>query len=175
MVKAPGQDYGDLLLEQPLRTQRWADYLVARVSQAAKDNVLAADVPGLAGIADRLIARLKDLPDAERCVVHGDIWPPNVMMNDALEVTGLIDFSFTTRVGDHVMDLAGAAHFLRIANPNADKDHAYLMELIARHHEDQVVELIGLYAAWFAFSFAYNHEDEVIYPWCVDLIRRFSG
>ena len=52
------------------------------------------------------------------------------MMNEALRVTGLIDFSFTTRVGDHVMDLAGAAHFLRIGNPHAAEDYAFLMQSI---------------------------------------------
>ena len=142
---------------------------------ASKDAVLAADVPGLDTIAARFIARLESIPNPEKCVVHGDIWPPNVMMNDALQVTGLIDFSMTTRVGDHVMDLAGAAHFLRIANPNAEEDHRYLMGLIAERHGDEVVERIGLYAVWFAFSFAYNHDDAVVYPWCVDLIRGFSA
>lgn len=174
-ITVPGETYGDILLEQPLRTDRWSDYLVARVRVAIKDKALAADVPGLDAIAARLIARLESIPDPEKSVVHGDIWPPNVMMNDTLQVTGLIDFSFTTRVGDHVMDLAGAAHFLRIANPSAEEDHAFLMELIAERHGDEVVERIGLYAVWFAFSFAYNHDDAVIYPWCVDLIRGFSN
>ena len=175
VVTATGEPYGDLLTEQPIRTARWADYLVARIRVAVEDEVLAADVPGLAIIAAQLIARLESMPDPERCVVHGDIWPPNIMMNDALQVTGLIDFSFTTRVGDHLMDLAGAAHFLRIGNPHASEDYAYLMQLIAERHGAEVVERVGLYAVWFAFSFAYNHEDTVIYPWCVDLIRSFAA
>ena len=173
-VTATTETYGDLLKEQPLRTARWADYLVARLRAAVEDEVLAADVPGLAAIAAQLSARLEALPDPEKCVVHGDIWPPNVMMNDTLRVTGLIDFSFTTRVGDHVMDLAGAAHYLRIGNPHAAEDHAYLMQLIAERHGAEVVEWIGLYAVWLAFSFAYNHEDTLIYPWCLDLIRGFA-
>ena len=174
-LTAPGQAYGDLLIEQPLRRARWADYLIARLQGAVEDEALAADVPGLAGIAARLAVRLNALPDPEPCVVHGDIWPPNVMMNDALQVTGLIDFSFTTRIGDHVMDLAGAAHFIALNNPHAADDHAYLMQLIATRHGPDAIDRIGLYAAWFAFSFAFNHEDKVIYPWCLDLIRRFDA
>ena len=175
VVKAEGQDYGDLLLEKPLRTRRWADYLAARIATAAQDEVLAADVPGLASIADRLTTRLQRLPDPERCVVHGDIGPPNIMMNEALQVTGLIDFSFTTRVGDHAMDLAGAAHFLTVGNPMAREDHALVMTLIAQRHGSEVIDRIGLYAVWFALLFAYNHDDAVVYPWCVNLIRGFSG
>ena len=174
-VTATTETYGDLLKEQPLRTARWADYLVARLRAAVEDEVLAADVPGLAAIAAQLIARLEAMPNPEKCVVHGDIWPPNVMMNEALRVTGLIDFSFTTRVGDHVMDLAGAAHFVRIGNPHAAEDYAFLMQSIAERHGPAVVERIGLYAVWLAFSFAYNHDDTLIYPWCLNLIRGFGA
>ncbi len=66
---------------------------------------------GLKTIAARVRAQLLALPDPEKCVVHTDIWPPNVMMDDDLRVTGLIDFSSTTRIGDTLMDLLGAAHF----------------------------------------------------------------
>lgn len=175
VVTAPGEAYGDLLLEQPLRTERWSEYLVSRIRTAAEDEILAADVPGLDAIAARLIARLEAIADPAKCVVHGDIWPPNVMMNDALRVTGLIDFSFTTRIGDHVMDLAGAAHFLRVGNPDAEADHVYLMQQIEAKHGAEVVERIGLYAVWFAFTFAYNHDDAVVYPWCLGLIRDFAA
>lgn len=174
-VTAPGETYGDLLLDQPLRTERWPDYLVARIRTAADDEVLAADVPGLDRVAARLTARLEAIPEPRKCVVHGDIWPPNVMMSDDLKVTGLIDFSFTTRIGDHVMDLAGAAHFLRVGNPDAKADHAFLMRRIAAKHGPEVVDRIGLYAVWFAFTFAYNHDDAVVYPWCLDLIRKFAA
>lgn len=174
-LTTPGQAYGDLLIEQPLRRARWADYLIARLERAVADEALAADVPGLAGIAARLAARLDALPDPEPCVVHGDIWPPNVMMNDALKVTGLIDFSFTTRIGDHVMDLAGAAHLLALNNPHATDDHAYLMRSIAARHGHDAMERIGLYAAWLAFYYAFHHEDKDTYHWCLALIRRFDA
>ena len=121
----PSEAFGDLLLDQPRRCDRWSGYLTARVRKAAEDEVLAAAVPGLARIARRFIARLGAIPDPPRCIVHGDIYPPNVMMNDDLQVTGLIDFSFTTRIGDHVMDLAGACHFLSVTKACSQVDHDF--------------------------------------------------
>ncbi len=171
----PGEVFGDLLLDQPRRCDHWSDYLTGRVRVAAGDPVLAAAVPGLAGIADRFCARLQAIPDPVPCIVHGDIWPPNVMMNDDLQVTGLIDFSFTTRIGDHVMDLAGACHFLLATKVSSQADHDYLKQLILERHGAEVIDRIGLYAVWFAFDFAFNHEDAGVLTWCVNLIRGFEA
>ena len=174
VATAPGEAFGDLLLDQPRRCDQWSDYLTARVRKAAEDDVLAADIPGLAGIVERFIAQLEAIPDPARCIVHGDIWPPNVMMNDDLQVTGLIDFSFTTRIGDHVMDLAGAAYFPLAAKSPLQADHDYLKQLIMAKHGADVIDRIGLYAVWFAFDFAFNHDDATVFAWCVNLIRNYG-
>jgi aminoglycoside phosphotransferase (APT) family kinase protein len=175
VVTAPGEAFGDLLSDKPRRSDRWSDYLTARVRVAAEDEVLAAAVPGLAGIADRFIARLEAIPDPVRCIVHGDFWPPNVMMNDDLQVTGLIDFSFTTRVGDHVMDLAGACHFLLATKASSQADHDFVKQLILANHGAEVIDRIGLYAVWFAFDFAFAHDDAAVFAWCANLIRGFAS
>ncbi len=174
VATVPGEAFGDLLLDQPRRCDRWSDYLTARVRKAAEGDVLVAAVPGLAGIVERFNARLDAIPDPAPCIVHGDIWPPNVMMNDALEVTGLIDFSFTTRIGDHVMDLAGACEFLRAGKSPSQADYDYVQQLILTKHGADVLDRIGLYAVWFAFDFAFNHENAASFAWCVNLIKGFA-
>ena len=174
VATAPGEAFGDLLRDQPRRSDSWSEYLTASVRKAAEDKVLAAAVPGLAQIARRFIARLEAIPEPERCIVHGDIWPPNVMMNDDLQVTGLIDFSFTTRIGDHFMDLAGACHFLLATKASSQADHDYLKQLILAKHGAEVIDRIGLYAVWFAFDFAFNHDDATVFAWCAKLIRGFA-
>ena len=136
--------------------------------------MLADAIPGLAGIAERFVARLEAIPDPTRCIVHGDFWPPNVMMDDDLRVTGLIDFSFTTRIGDHVMDLAGACHFLLATKASSQADHDYLKQLILARHGAEVMDRIELYAVWFAFDFAFNHDDAAVFAWCANLIRNFE-
>lgn len=174
MADVPAEgDYGDLLVPDPVRRAHWGEYLVVRLEGFAADEVLARDVPGLDAIVARLTASLLALPDPQKCVVHGDIWPPNVMMDEDLNVTGLIDFSFTTRVGDAVMDLAGALYFQQVGNPRAIEDTDYLLGLIEARHGAALRARFDLYGVWFAFSFAFNHDDAVVYTWCLDLIRRF--
>lgn len=174
-VTAAGEAYGDLLLDNPRRSEKWSDYLTARVRVAAEDDVLAAAVPDLAGIVTRYIARLDAIPDPPKCLVHGDIYPANVMMNDDLQVTGLIDFGFTTRVGDHVMDLAGACHYLTAYDLSAQADLDHVKQLILTKYGAEVIDRIGLYAVWFAFDFAYNHDAAAVFAWCVKLIREFEA
>lgn len=173
-VAAPAEAYGDLLSDTPRRSEKWSDYLTGRVREAAKDEVLAAAVPGLAGIVRRYIARLDALPDPPKCLVHGDIYPANVMMNDDLQVTGLIDFGFTTRIGDHVMDLAGACYYLTAYDLSAQADLDCLRQLILERHGAEVIDRIDLYAVWFAFDFAYNHDAVDVFAWCTNLIRGWA-
>jgi aminoglycoside phosphotransferase (APT) family kinase protein len=172
---APGQAFGDLLSHSPRRRDRWSDYLIERVRVAARDEELAKAVPGLTDIAHRFVARLDALPEPSPCIVHGDIYPSNVMMDDDQQVTGLIDFSFTTRVGDHVMDLAGACHFLFPVQAATQADHDFLRRLILARHGPETLERIDLYAVWFAFDFAFNHGDATVFAWCARRIRDFGA
>ena len=55
VATAPDEAFGDLLLDRPRRSEHWSDYLIARVRDAAKDEVLAVDIPGFAGIVERFI------------------------------------------------------------------------------------------------------------------------
>lgn len=167
-------EYGDLLVVDPVRTAHWSQYLIRQLDRFVQNAALARDVAGLDDIAADLRVRLEALPDPDKCVVHGDIWPPNVMLDDDLQVTGLLDFSFTTRVGDTVMDLAGAAQFLRLGNPLAAPDFAYLFDRITRRHGPETADRVHLYGLWFAFSFAHAQDDPLVYPWCLEMIRGAS-
>ena len=35
----------------------------------------------------------------------------------------------------------------------------------------EVIDRMQLYAVWFAFDFAFNHDDATVYAWCVNQIR----
>jgi hypothetical protein len=53
-------------------------------------------------------------------------------------------------------------------------DHDYVKQLILARHGAEVTDRVDLYAVWFAFDFAYNHDDAVVFAWCADLIRGFG-
>lgn len=86
-------------------------------------------------------------------------------------MTGLIDFSFTTRIGDHVMDLAGAFDFLLATRSSSSADHDYLTQLIMAKHGSDVTDRMELYAVWFAFEFAFNRDDAAAFARNVNKIR----
>jgi hypothetical protein len=68
------------------------------------------------------------------------------------------------------MDLAGACHFLLATKSSSRADHDYLKHLILAKHGADVIDRIGLYSVWFAFDFAFNHEDAAVFARCTNLI-----
>jgi hypothetical protein len=49
----------------------------------------------------------------------------------------------------------------------------YLIARLAKHGAE-VIDRMQLYAVWFAFDFAFNHDDATAYAWCVNQIRGFA-
>ena len=72
------------------------------------------------------------------------------------------------------MDLAGASYFPLVVKACSRADHDYLKQLILAKYGAEVIDRIDLYAVWFAFDFAFNHDDAVVFQWCANLIRGFA-
>ena len=69
--------------------------------------------------------------------MHGDYFPGNVLLDDSLAVSGLVDFSIWTVIGDPAIDLAGAAIFLEMIEEASAEDIAGVRALLlARHGPD---------------------------------------
>ncbi|MBN9021267.1 MAG: aminoglycoside phosphotransferase family protein, partial [Rhizobiales bacterium] len=116
-VLMPERPYGQVLAEAPVTAPTWHAYLVAGLDGFIAAN--GAAVASLHGDVGALRARALDLLPgvAERppkALVHGDYFPGNVMMDTAPAVTGLIDFSAWTTVGDPAYDAVGAVMFLEM-------------------------------------------------------------
>jgi hypothetical protein len=62
------------------------------------------------------------------------------------------------------MDLAGACHFLLATKSSSRVDHHDLKQLIQAKHGAEVIDRMGIYAVWFAFDFAINHDDAAVLP-----------
>ena len=50
-----------------------------------------------------------------------------------------------------------------------------MKQLIQARHGAEVMDRIDLYAVWFAFDFACNHDDAAIFAWYTDLPRDFGA
>ena len=97
-------------------------------------------------------------------LVHGDYFPGNVLIGDDLRVSGLVDFSVWTAVGDPLYDVVGAAIFLEMATEATAEDVAFVRGVILDRHGDAVLEPGRFYRAYFAFAMADPVNAEGLYP-----------
>ncbi|MFD3662651.1 phosphotransferase family protein [Streptomyces sp. NPDC058659] len=74
---------------------------------------LRLDVPTVDSITDRLTARLARPYPGPEGVIHGDLYPDNILVADG-KVSAVIDFGTFTLLGDPLYDLAGACAYYRM-------------------------------------------------------------
>ncbi|MFE4516377.1 phosphotransferase family protein [Kitasatospora sp. NPDC056783] len=74
---------------------------------------LRRDVPAVDHIADRLTVRLARPYTGPEGVIHGDLYPDNILVADD-KVSAVIDFGTFTLLGDPLYDLAGACAYYRM-------------------------------------------------------------
>ena len=65
----------------------------------------------------------------QRRLAHGDYFPGNVLLDETLALTGLVDFSVFTLAGDPLYDAITAALFLEMIDEAGADDVA-----LARRH-----------------------------------------
>ncbi|MFD0404160.1 aminoglycoside phosphotransferase family protein [Kitasatospora sp. NPDC127116] len=75
---------------------------------------LRLDVPALDSIIDRLTARLARPYTGPEGVIHGDLYPDNILVTADGKVSAVIDFGTFTLLGDPLFDLAGACAYYRM-------------------------------------------------------------
>ena len=156
-VTFPARPYGQILAEPAVTAPTWHDYL-----EAGLDGFIAlngATIAALHGDVEALRARaLRLLPGVAvrpvKALVHGDYFPGNVMMDDALAVTGLIDFSAWTTVGDPVYDAVGAVLFLEMMAEARAEDVALVRGVVGDRHGTALDRAMSFYRAYFAFAMA---------------------
>lgn len=141
---------------------------------AGRPELLRQEIGDIDEILAALLCRLRDLPDPEsKCLIHGDLIPANVLVEDG-EVAGVVDFGFLTTVGDPQFDAAIAASSFDMYGPNARQSEQALSDAFgARFGHDPTT--YGLYRAAYAVItstyFAKDSQDGH-FQWCAEMLRR---
>jgi aminoglycoside phosphotransferase (APT) family kinase protein len=156
--------------------QRFPDALAALVRRAARrhGDVLAAHVPGLPAVVDRVVAALAVLPDSPITAVHGDLVPPNIHVDDTGRPTAVLDFGFFTTAGDPAFEAAVTAAVWDMYGPHAEHHAATLTGLFAGEF-GYPAETLALYQAVYALTtYALFSSDgsDGHFHWCAALLRR---
>lgn len=137
-------------------------------------ELLAAHVRGLDSIVRWAVRSLIALGDTRVTVVHGDLVPPNIHVDDRGRPAAVLDFGFFTTAGDPAFEAAVTAAVWDMYGPHAEAHLARLTRLFA-------VELgcdpdvLALYQAVYALTtydlFAADGGDGH-FRWCAALLNR---
>ncbi|MES0833716.1 MULTISPECIES: phosphotransferase family protein [Nocardiopsidaceae] len=154
----------------------WPDALTALIHRrlALFGDQLRAAVPGFDGKLARILELVGDLGDVPLGLMHGDLVPDNVLVNDECQVVGTLDFGFLSTVGDPVFDAALTASIFDMYGPQAHETEAYLDAAVVERFGCPP-ERMALYRAVYGIiaSNAYDPQgQDGHFKFCADLLLR---
>jgi Ser/Thr protein kinase RdoA (MazF antagonist) len=141
---------------------------------AAFGDQLSAAVPEFRAVHDGVLSALESLPGPSDAVIHGDICGVNILVDDDLSPTALLDWGFLSTAGDPVFDAAVAAGIFNMYGPHAQEIEHQLAEYFAQHLDCPPARLL-LYRAAYALvtSNAYDPTgQDGHFEWCASTLRR---
>lgn len=146
--------------------------LVDRRFQTFPD-LLRREIDEIDALVAALLMRLRGLPADAVGLVHGDLIPANVFVQDD-RVTGVLDFGFMTTIGDPQFDAAITASVFDMYGPNARESEDLLTEtFLDRFDHDR--HRYDLYRAAYAVTTnAYFGTDgkDGHFAWCAQMLGR---
>jgi Ser/Thr protein kinase RdoA (MazF antagonist) len=159
---------GALPGEPPLDVSGGFEAGLADLVERRANDVLAAAVPGLS--AASVAAAVRALPPAPAALVHGDLIPANVLLDDSGRPSAVIDFGFLTTVGDPAFDAAVTASIFDMYGDAARSTEARLDARLDVDPRRAAVHRAA-YAVITATCFSPTGDDGH-FRWCVAMLRR---
>ncbi|MCD0446802.1 aminoglycoside phosphotransferase family protein [Glycomyces sp. A-F 0318] len=153
---------------------RFPDALADLVERAVgrHRDLLAAHVPDLAATVARTVRALRALPDAPASLVHGDLVPPNVHVDQTGRPVAVLDFGFFTTAGDPAFDAAVAAAVWDMYGPHAEAHAALLTDRFAAelHHSPETLALYQRAYALTTYDLFASDGSDGHFRWCAALL-----
>ncbi|WP_369188971.1 phosphotransferase family protein [Streptomyces sp. R08] len=183
LAAVPGSDAMRRLVvqgdDQPLWEGygRFPDALAGLVQRAVRRSggVLAGQVSDLAGVVRRTVESLRALPDGGPVsVVHGDLVPPNILVDDTGAPTAVLDFGFFTTAGDPAFEAAVAAAVWDMYGPYAEEHTVGLTRLFAGEFRYSA-DTLHLYQRAYAlatYDLFSSDGGDGHFRWCVRVLGR---
>ena len=143
---------------------------LARLAAARATPVLRHAVDD----ADRKIAALKprlaEVDTGRRTVIHGDLFPGNVLVDDEGRPTAVLDWGFLTTEGDPAFEAAVAAAIYDMYGPDAPDTED---ELLSRMPYDRTTLLVHRAAYSMLTATAYDPSGrDGHFAWCMAALNR---
>ena len=175
-VHMPQLPFGEPLNPQEeITSQTWPGYLQARIEATLTHSYadLKEDLPEVDRIVEEFFRKLSSLPPRpQKCLVHGDYFPGNVLCDERGTLTAVVDFSPLTLIGDPLIDLAGAYYFCRIYDFVTEADFEFVRSQITERYGTHCWQRIDLYYTFYAFRFRdCKISDNHTYHWSLRRLR----
>jgi hypothetical protein len=154
----------------------WPDALTALITRRLElfGDQLRAAVPGFDDMARRLLELVAGLPADRLGLMHGDLIPGNILVDDALRPVGILDFGFLSTIGDPVFDAAVTASIFDMYGPEARAVEGSIDAAIAErfgHPADRMTLYRAAYGAITSNAYDSRGQDGH-FAWCADIFRR---
>ena len=144
---------------------RYLRYKLVRVAP-----YLSRDVPQLASQVQQLYTVLDQPYHGDYRLIHGDVFPGNLLLDDDYEITALLDFGLLTMYGDYLFDLATSWVFFDMYDElKVQVRERYLAMLLARCGEQvrgKLYRYVLIYSILSANTYSSDCSDGH-YQWCV--------
>ncbi|MER7923936.1 aminoglycoside phosphotransferase family protein [Streptomyces sp. NPDC096057] len=157
--------------------RRFPDALAGLVQRAVmrRGEVLAGQVSDLAGVVRRTVESLRALPDGGPVsVVHGDLVPPNILVDDTGAPAAVLDFGFFTTAGDPVFEAAVTAAVWDMYGPFAEEHTVGLTRLFAEEfrYSPDTLHLYQRAYALATYDLFSSDGADGHFRWCVGVLER---
>jgi hypothetical protein len=174
--------YGHLLGNDPVTAEDWRTFLWETLIRFRTRNRVhiareAIDPYALFEKAADMLEALPKLP--AKVLVHGDYFPGNVLLDDDLRVSAVLDFGTYTVCGDPMLDLAVSYLTLELIDVCTADDARFVRDLIVERHGREIAEAFRFYRAYLAFSMADPANAEPPYPklygWSLAMLKLLAA
>lgn len=162
---------------EPLRLDNGFDNalgdLVVRRVERFRDRVRVA-VPDIGELAAALVDRLATLGPSRPGLIHGDLIPANVLVDEDGRVTAVLDFGFFSTAGPPAFDAAVTVNVFDMYGPARDASRTAVATVVEEMlgHPPQV---LAVYLAGYAMATMMvfgGGERDGHFRWCADVLRR---
>ncbi len=122
----------------------------------------------------RVVESLRALGTPDLSLIHGDLVPPNILVDDSLRPTAVLDFGFLSTAGDPAFDAAITASITDMYGPRARAIDAQLDDALVSelgYDRDRLLLYKAVYAIVTSNIFDPDGADGHT-AWCVATLQR---
>lgn len=162
-----------------IQKDSWVSYIRESVTQslvrAEKD--LQDDGIDIDKLLKRFNSDINEIANyPNKNFVHGDYYLGNILVNESLEISAILDVSQLSTVGDFRMDVTGALVFLNLYDFVTEDDINYFDSLIRDRYGDDVFKYINFYKIYYSIFFSVCKPlDFTIYLWSLKYLKEYSN